>query len=53
MVFLVLELRFLMMLEVEKCLILLGFIELITELENRGLGMKTSDMPFPVAGKLL
>ena len=43
---------FLMIWKVAKCLIFQCFVELITELENGGLDVETTDMPFPASGCL-
>ena len=42
-----------MVLKVVKCLILVGFIEVGIELENGGLGVERTDMPFLASGYLL
>ena len=42
----------LLMLKVVRMLIFQCFVELITELENGGLGVKTTDMPFLASGCL-
>ena len=42
----------LLILKVVRMLIFQGFVELITELENGGLDVKTSDMPFLASGCL-